>query len=47
MILLSTPSFSRPMPKYNPLSGQLEKTWGILMPKIVHKKFIKKISKRY
>ena len=27
------------MPKYNPLSGQLEKTWGILMPKIVHKKF--------
>ena len=41
MILLSAPSFSRPMPKYNPLSGQLEKTWGILMPKFCSQKIHK------
>ena len=48
MILLSAPSFSRPMPKYNPLSGQLEKTWGILMPKFcsqkIHKENFKNLS---
>ena len=36
------------MPKYNPLSGQLEKTWGIFMPKFcsqkIHKENFKNLS---
>lgn len=29
------------MPKYNPLSGQLEKTWGIFLPKFCSQKIHK------